>query len=341
MRSLLLLPLLASCAHNADVGVESAGAPAAAAPVAAPAPRVARPTGEGVCERDPQPSVAKYRHKRNRVYRNLGDPRFRGIDLIASEDDEIQTLGGKLAYTAADKDVDDEDVEVFACIGGGWRFVRATRTGEEGRYQIALAGRDRLPVGMRDLYAHVPGHGSGVRFLAYVAPRGTAVIASDVDGTLTESEDAILNTVLFGDDIAHQPNAPRALAAARRPVIYLTSRGDQYTEVTRRWLEVHGFPRGPLRLARAVITQPGPKTVAFKTDALRALRIPLVAGIGNRASDITAYANVGLSPRQILINLPEFTGEVAADLAAGRATAFDDYRELPALLDRGTPPPVE
>ena len=332
MRSLLFLPLLASCALNADLGVESA---------AAPAPRVARPAGEGVCERVPQATAASYRHSRNRFYRKLGEPRFRGIDLIASEDDEMQMLGGKLAYTAADKDVGDEDVEVFACIGGDWQFVRPARTGADGRFQIALGGGDRLPVGMRDLYAHVPGHGGGVRFLAYVAPRGTTAIASDVDGTLTESEEAILNTVLFGDDIAHQPNAPRVLAAARRPVIYLTSRGDQYTEVTRRWLEVHGFPRGPLRLARAAITQPGPKTVAFKTDVLRALRIPLAAGIGNRASDITAYANVGLSPRQILINLPEFTREVTADLAAGRATAFDDYRELPALLDRGTLPPVE
>jgi hypothetical protein len=323
MRSLLALPLLCSCALNADLGVESS---------AARAPHAARPAGEGTCERLPYAPPARYRHGGNRFYKKVGEPRFRGIDLIASEDDETQTLGGKLAYTAADKDVGDEDVDVYACLRGDWVFVRTARTGSDGRFQIALTGRERFPAGMRDLYAFVPGHGGGVRFLAYVAPRGTAVIATDVDGTLTESEDAILNTVLFGDDIAPQPNAPRALAAARRPVIYLTSRGDQYTEVTRRWLEVHGFPRGPLRLARAAITQPGPKTVAFKTEVLRALHIPLVAGIGNRASDITAYANVGLAPRQILINLPEFAGEVQPELAAGRATAFDDYRELPALL---------
>jgi hypothetical protein len=331
MRSLLVIPLLCSCALNADLGVESAARPA-------PAPRAARPAGEGACEELPHAPTGRYRHSGNRFYKKLGEPRFRGVDLIASEDDDVQRVGGKLAYTAADKDVKDEDVDVYACVRNEWAFVQSARTGSDGRFEVLLVGRERLPVGMRDLYAFVPGHGGGVRFLAYVAPRGTAVIATDVDGTLTESEDAILNTVLFGDDIAHQPNAPRALAAARRPVVYLTSRGDQYTEVTRRWLAIHGFPPGPLRLARAAITQPGPKTVAFKTSALRAMGIPVAAGIGNRASDIAAYTNLGLSPRQILINLPEFAGEVQSELAAGRATAFDDYRELPALLGAGARP---
>jgi LNS2-like protein (lipin/Ned1/Smp2) len=325
--SIPLLPWLASCALNADV----------AAPVAAPhgiggapgAPCAAPPVGES----------AGYRHRRNRFYKSLGEPRFRGTDLIAMEDDPVQLLGGKLAYTAADTDVSDEDVDVYACFPHGWRLLERARTGRDGRFAVRLAGDARLPVGMRDLYAHVFGDERGVRFLAYVAPRGTTAIASDVDGTLTESEDAIFNTVLFGDDIAHRPHAPVALAAAAagRPVIYISSRGDQYTEVTRRWLAVHGFPRGPLRLARAAVTQPGPRTVAFKTAVLRALRIPLAAGIGNRASDIAAYANAGLAPGRILIELPEFLAELRSELAAGRATAFRDYREVPALLAPAAP----
>ena len=324
---LLLLLLLASCALNADVG--PAAAPAVARGGASAAP----------CAAPPEVPSMRYRHRRNLIYKALGEPRFRGIDLIAMEDDEVQTLGGKLAYTAADKDVWDEDVYLYACFPDGWRFVRAARTDGEGRFELRLGGAGRLPVGMRDLYAHVPGDGGGVRFLAYVAPRGTTALVSDVDGTLTESEDAILNTVLFGDDIEHQPHAPRALgaAAAGRPIIYVTSRGDQYTEVTRRWLAVHGFPRGPLRLARSVITRPGARTVELKAAILRALRIPVAAGIGNRASDIAAYAAAGLAPGRILINLPEFADEVRAELSAGKATAFDDYREVPALLARPAP----
>jgi LNS2 (Lipin/Ned1/Smp2) len=330
---LLSASLLASCALNANVPA----APAAPAPaVAGGAPATA---GGAPCAAPPNGYTGSYRHRRNRLYKSLGSPRFRGVDLIAMEDDAVQTLGGKLAYTAADKDVWDEDVDVYACHPDGWRYVERARTNREGRFEISLTGAFRLPPGMRDLFAHVPGHGGGVRFLAYVAPRGTTAVVSDIDGTLTESEDAIFNTVLFGDDVAHQPHAPRALAdvAAGRPVIYVTSRGDQYTEVTRRWLALHGFPRGPVRLARSTITQPGAKTVAFKTGVLRALRIPVAVGIGNRASDIAAYANAGLSPSRILINLPEFASELGGELSAGKATAFDDYREVPALLGRPAP----
>jgi hypothetical protein len=321
--SIPLLPLLASCALNADM----------AAPVAAP---VAAPQSAAPCAAPPAAPGAGYRHRRNRLYKSLGEPRFRGIDLIAMEGDPVQTLGGKLAYTAADTDVSDEDVDVYACFPEGWQLLERARTGGDGRFELRLTGDARLPAGMRDLYAHVFGDERGVRFLAYVAPPGTTAIASDVDGTLTESEEAIFNTVLFGDDIGHQPHAPRALAAAAagRPVIYISSRGDQYTEVTRRWLAIHGFPPGPLRLARAAVTQPGPKTVAFKTAVLRGLHVPIAAGIGNRASDIAAYANAGLAPGRILIELPEFQAELRSDLAAGKATAFRDYREIPGLLSR-------
>src|SRR5262252_1947196 len=98
----------------------------------------------------------------------MGEPRHRGVDLIAVDGEPRQTLGGKLAYTAADKDLEDEDVEVFACIAFDWRRVGRTRTGGDGRFELVLEGDARLPAGMRDLVAYVPGDGTSVRFLAYV-----------------------------------------------------------------------------------------------------------------------------------------------------------------------------
>src|SRR5262249_25872678 len=152
----------------------------------------------------------------------------------------------------------------------------------------------------------------------YVAAPTTRAIVADVDGTLSESEDAVLNTVVFGDDIAHQPGAPDVLAAAARPIIYVTARGDQFTDVTRLWLRLHGFPRGPLRLARAAITPPGAQTVAFKARTLRELAIPIAAAIGNRATDVEAYTRAGLPSDRIYVKLPEFTDELRADLGARR-----------------------
>jgi phosphatidate phosphatase PAH1 len=318
VRLLAALPIvLAGCALNADVAVTDTAAPRAGIVECAAPPPVIR-TG--------------FRHTGSRVFASLGDPVHRGIDLIAVDGDEHQTLGGKLAYSAADKDIEDEDVEVHACLDQGWQRLGRPRTDRDGRFELMLTGAQRLPAGMRDRIAVVPGDGTSVRFLAYVAAPTTRAIVSDVDGTLSESEDAVLNTVVFGDDIAHQPDAPDALAAARRPIIYVTARGDQFTEVTRLWLRVHGFPRGPLRLARASITAPGAKTVAFKTRTLRELAIPVVAAVGNRASDVEAYTRAGLPPDRIFIKLPEFTKELRDDLMAKRAVGFERYRTLATLL---------
>ncbi len=286
------------------------------------------------CKRVPDGAPTTFRHDRNRLLSRLGAPKHRGVDLIAVEGDENQTLGGKLAYTAIDKDLEDEDVEVFACTGTGWRPLGATRTNRDGRFALTLHGDSRLPAGMTDLYARVLGDGSGVRFLGYVAAKDAAVIVTDVDGTITASEQAVYKTVVLGRDIGHQSDAPQALAASGKMVVYITARGDQYTELTRDWLRAHGFPPGPLRLARSAVTLPGVSTVAFKTTTLRQLPVRIAAGVGNRASDIKAYRNAGLTPDRIFINLPEFTDELRTELAAGEATAFDDYRDLHAVLPK-------
>ncbi|HLL24801.1 MAG TPA: hypothetical protein VK427_21860 [Kofleriaceae bacterium] len=289
------------------------------------------------CHAAPRGARIAFRHTRSRMLAKLGSPRHRGADVIALDGDENQTLGGKLAYTKVDKDLEDEDVHLFACTvsrtGGTWRSLGVARTNGDGRFTLALAGSNRLPVGTTDLYAHVPGDGSGTWFLGYVARRDEQVIVSDIDGTITSSENAVY-LALFGKDIAHQPDAPEVYAQSGKTIVYVTARGDQLTDVTRAWLAAHGFPRGPLRLASSMVTLPGRRTVALKTRTLAQLRVPIAAGIGNRASDITAYRNIGLAAERIFINLPEFTTELSVKLAAGEATAFDDYADLRVALRR-------
>ena len=284
------------------------------------------------CAQAPEVPRGHFRHLSSRLAARAGSSRHRGVDLIASETDGFQTLGGKFAYTAFDKDLEDEDVAVFACIDAGWRPLGTVRTDEDGRFALTLTGARRLPVGMHDLYATAIGDGTGVRYLAYVAPAGTRVMVTDVDGTLTRSEHAMFATILLGDDIEPQPGAAEALAASGYPIVYVTGRGDQYTEVTRQWLQQHGFPRGPLRLAPSSVMLPGARTAAFKAETLKSLHLPIAAAVGNRASDIAAYAGVGLSPARIFIHLPEFTDEVGGPIAAHLATGFSEYPKLGVLL---------
>jgi hypothetical protein len=285
-----------------------------------------RPIVASECASPPAGAVRGFRHVRSNLIAALGRSRHRGDDVIALAGE--QRVTGKLAFTSLDKALEDEDVEVSACIGGAWQPVGTARTGSDGRFAVDV----HLPPGTRDLYVRAPGDGSGARFLAFVAPADTRVIVCDVDGTLTRSEHAVLDTIIGGDDIASQPEAAHALAAAGYPIVYVTARGDQLAGVTRRWLGAHGFPLGPIRLAHSAITTTGAATVAYKARVLSQLPFAIAAGIGNRASDISAYARAGVAPDHILILDREYAGELRAPLAAGRATGFASYDQLDRLL---------
>jgi len=270
----------------------------------------------------------EFRHAGSEVTTSLGEPRHRGADLIASTTGP-QFVEGWIAYTAADKALEDEDVDVLACSDGAWQPLGTVRTNEEGHFSLAV----QLAPGLHDLYVSVAGDRSGVAMLGYV---GDAIVISDVDGTLTASESAFIETLLGGENPGAQPGAADMFAAAAArglQVVYLTARGNQYTEATRSWLASRGFPKGPLRLASSFATLPGDATAAFKSHAIEALGVPVVAAIGNRASDITAYAAAGTAADRIYIKLPEYQSEVQGALAAGEAKGFNDYASLQGLIE--------
>lgn len=286
-------------------------------------------------------AATPWRHTTSRLVSELGEPRHRGVDLIASTDDATQILGGKITYSSVEKDLEDETVELFACIDARWEPIGNVLTNEDGRFTLTLRGDQRLPAGMRDVFASVSGDRTGTELIAFVAPPGTPVIATDVDGTLTASESAYPKYLAFGGDTAAQPDAAATLTSAVPrgvSVIYLSARGDRFTDDTRDWLAIKNFPRGPVRLPTSIVTLPGADTIEFKSHALAELAsFDLIAGFGNRATDVSAYSNAGLTAERIFIKLPEFTGELAADLTAGHAFGFDLYdairtTNLPRLM---------
>lgn len=264
----------------------------------------------------------------------LGSPRHRGLDLIAAASDDTQTLSGWISYSTVDKALEDEDVDVYACRTGAWHYEGTVTTDGEGMFALALSGGDRLPIAMRDLYVSVVGDRTGIGFVGYVAPDDQPLVVSDVDGTLTASENAFAEDLVLGGAPDAQPDAAHAYQAAKTAgyqLVYVTARGSQYTEATRQWLADQGFPRGPVRLSPSFVTLPNGDTVAFKTSAIGALPLPIARGIGNRASDITAYTDVGLAPSEIFILDQEYASEDAGPIAAGQATGFDSYAALPPL----------
>lgn len=285
------------------------------------------------CPSPPAVQVDGFRHKRTKLIAKAASSNHRGIDLLVSESDAAQLIAGKLAYGKLDKDAEDEDAEVFACLDGAWKSLGVARTNDDGRFKIELTDAARLPVGMRDLYVGARGDGTGSYFVAFVAAKDDSVVVTDIDGTISWSENSIIKTVASRDhDIKHRPGAPEALAQLTLPIVYTTARGDVFLDVTRKWLERHGFPRGVLRLSQGVFAKPGASAINYKTATLKSFTVKIAFGIGNRKSDITAYTNAGLSAKQIFIHLPEYAKELKRDLDAGLATGFDDYTKLKSLL---------
>ncbi|MBA3461384.1 MAG: hypothetical protein H0T46_15585 [Deltaproteobacteria bacterium] len=319
----------------------SGGSPSSlrAAPVGNPSPAIA----DNRCTTTPGGPTRKLRHKRSKLVTKLGSPRHRGLDMVATPDVPRQLLTGTIGYGKIHKGLEDEDVELFACDRGTWVGLGTARTDDEGEFALALEGNARLGVGMRDLYVSVVGDRSGVRFLGYVAPAGTQMIVSDIDGTLTTSESAFIKTAVAGLYTGAQPGAPAAfgvLAQRGYQPVYVSARGEQFTEATRAFLESQGFPRGPILLARSIVTVPGADTVAFKTRAMETLTragLVIAGGVGNRASDVAAYRAIGLPPARIFIGTGEFASELRGHLAAGRATGFATYDEVASSHFRNLP----
>lgn len=268
----------------------------------------------------------------------LASPAHRGIDLIASADEAVQVVRGEISYGIADKALDDEWVDVYACRAGTWRHLDRALTDDEGRFALALTGSDRLPIGIRDLFVSVVGDRTSARFVALVAPSAGSLAVSDIDGTLTSSETAFATALVTGAAVDAHPNAPTALDAIRAAgfaPVYLTARGTYFTAKTRAWLEANGFPRGALRLAPGIGSLPGGTTIEHKIETMTEIEagdLTVAIGIGNRASDHAAYQAVGVPPEATFLKQQEHADEVTPLVEAGKVVGFDDYAELAALF---------
>ena len=78
--------------------------------------------------------------------------------------------------------------------------------------------------------------------------------------------------------------------------------------------------------------KPGAPTIVYKTRALRDLAAFDVSALGNRRTDIAAYADFGISADHIFVKLPEYTAEMSSALRAGAAIGFGHYTDFKNAL---------
>lgn len=290
-----------------------------------------------------------FRHTRSTLMSKL-TAEHRGHDVYWSVDSP-QILTAKFAYGESksgiiDKDLEDEDIDVYALrgcgdtwelLGSGSTFTDDEGTTERGGYTFDDWGgrllfdippERSLGLGRHRIHLVVRGDGTAADLFVEVAPRDTRVFVSDVDGTLTTGE---LEDVLkrpFGSQPNIRPHAVEALKELAmkgfRP-LYLTARPARVTGRTRELLDEAGFPPGVVRTSQSGLGVFGDGAVDFKRGEIEALfehgMEPTIA-IGNTHTDAAAFAAAGVAER--------FFFQYDDDTFGG--VRFDDYAELAALL---------
>jgi hypothetical protein len=286
-------------------------------------------------------ATVPWRHLSTRVTVALGAARHRGRDLLLREGDPQWALA-KFAYGLNDDDLNDEEVDVWLlrdCTH--WERLGTVTTTRDaaphapvegvedngGRVYFPIPTARRLGLGWHKVLFVVRGDHSTAEQWIRVVPASARVAVTDVDGTLTESENAAFLSLLTGPPPAANPGGPeliRTLVERGYELVYLTARPEWLAPGTHQWLTLRGFPRGIVHTTLGLTGALGTAAERFKTEELRALHSrfgrPVDIAIGNTDSDVAAYTHAMVPARYYY----RFAGDVRG------GSRVDDYHTLAA-----------
>lgn len=181
----------------------------------------------------------------------------------------------------------DSDAEV-------WNQLARGMTDDSGVYDLAATGYTAVDDTV--VYSMLEADGSCGSHYNYTIPRGTKVIVTDIDGTLTTDDAQIIMQV---GDPTYDPmmvgaanTMLQAWAAKGYPIVYLTARAHLYDAETRQWLDAHDFPKGPVITSNGTTQDADVYKTIWMHRVMDAFGWTPYAVYGNADTDITAYANV-------------------------------------------------
>jgi hypothetical protein len=173
-----------------------------------------------------------------------------------------------------------------------------------------------------------------------VVPEGAPFFISDVDGTLTTSEneeawDFLNDTIPDANPFAAE--ALSLLASKGYRPGYITARPEWLDRRTREFLKLHGFPRGIMHTTTIYEGAMGDSAALYKSGEFALLRAKgLVPAwvFGNKASDALAFDNAMIQP----IDHRVFFQYDDVDYGGRRIESYmdllDEYELLPDLCGR-------
>ena len=230
--SLLMLTTAVGCSvATGEAAADSAGADSTV-PACLPTLACAAPAA-------PQTSLQPWRHPIETPTLVTTDaitglpavPYHRGRDLFVNPG-QPQVAVAHFTYGLANVDLTDEDVDVYVQrdCASGWESLgtATTTTGSAphapfqgitdggGHVFFEVPQDKQLGPGLHRFRMIVRGDGSSTDVLLDVVPPKTPIFVSDVDGTLTSSEDIEYAAVLVGRDRGHAPRRGGSVSGSRR-----------------------------------------------------------------------------------------------------------------------------
>jgi hypothetical protein len=241
----------------------------------------------------------KWRRNRTSLSVQAGEANHAGKDVVAAPG-APGTLTAKFSYGKIGKDLEEEDVMIFLDDCTGWKALGRRRTDDDGR--ISIQAPD-LPAGVYEVRFQVAGDRSLAASSLWVLPKGTRVIVTDIDATLTTSDAALWTQLREGK--LRETTYPTAVELMRaheekgHVIVYMTGRPYWLQAHTRNYLAALSFPPGVLRVtdSNTDILPTEDSVGAYKLSNLKSL---LGAGLaidfayGNATTDIFAYLGAGI-----------------------------------------------
>ena len=245
----------------------------------------------------------------------LGSPNHRGRDLFLTPGDE-QWIIGKFAYGLNDKDIKEEEVDLYLlrdCTTWeklGTSITTAdtkhpTQEGVEdsgGRVYFRIPNAKKLGPGLHRVHMVVAGDLTTADLYLEVVDKNQPIFVSDVDGTLTTSENVEFTALLQGELPDTHIDAPQALGRLAEKgyhPMYLTARPEWLTQRTRDFMKARGFPPGIIHTTTTLTGNIGGGAATFKSNELAMLaQKGLVPSwvFGNTETDAQAYDNAKINP---------------------------------------------
>lgn len=223
-----------------------------------------------------------------------------------------------------DRDLKGEPIEVHVQQGcaGAWKKLGTTKTSVDGKGEGHAGVRDDvgraffriaepLPVG-RHRVRLVTADKSYADGLLDIVPAGTPVVVTDVDGTLTSSEEADKTGILGTPQPEARANAAAVLSAFASKgyrIVYLTARSELKMDRTREFIEKRGFPAGIVNVSPSdgIAGDSGDEAYRFKLGQLKEMTargLKIAYAFGNRATDVRAFGEAGIEPASHRVFVP-------------------------------------